>query len=87
VCVKGEVMCSRTCTDLSDDPMNCGQCGHDCGSGLCVSGQCVCYPGAQMCMSSGPGVQCADLQASRQNCGACGHACQSDQECVNGTCQ
>ncbi len=28
------------CTDLSDDPHNCGLCGHDCQGGACEAGAC-----------------------------------------------
>ncbi|MCL4397470.1 hypothetical protein M1403_00325 [Patescibacteria group bacterium] len=38
----GQVICSGTCTDLNNDPQNCGACNHNCGSGVaCYSGKCV----------------------------------------------
>ena len=32
------------CVDLSTDPHNCGQCGHDCSGGACQAGACIPLP-------------------------------------------
>ena len=40
VCFDADVNCNGTCVGTSDDPSNCGSCGHDCQDGACVNGQC-----------------------------------------------
>lgn len=39
-CLAGEAECSGSCADLASDRAHCGRCGHDCGGGACVAGQC-----------------------------------------------
>lgn len=40
-CPEGQVECAGICTDLSIDPLNCGNCGITCGSGIsCDFGVC-----------------------------------------------
>lgn len=36
----GGAECDGTCTNLDDDPLNCGACGHDCFGGACDAGRC-----------------------------------------------
>jgi hypothetical protein len=33
--------CGAGCIDVTDDPANCGACGHDCGGGACSAGVCM----------------------------------------------
>lgn len=42
VCDGGSTVlaCGGSCVDISDDGANCGACGHDCGGGKCVLGEC-----------------------------------------------
>jgi hypothetical protein len=40
-CTDPKVQCSSACTDLKNDPVNCGACDHDCGGGDCTSGRCA----------------------------------------------
>ncbi len=34
------IACNGSCVDISGDVTNCGACGHDCGGGQCVLGEC-----------------------------------------------
>lgn len=40
-CVPPLVRCEGVCTDVQDDPFNCGVCGHFCPTFICAAGQCV----------------------------------------------
>jgi hypothetical protein len=70
------------------DPLNCGQCGKDCGPGAtCTNGQCtcngvVCGAGESCCNGA-----CVDTKSDEANCGKCGETCSiSGGECINGAC-
>jgi len=39
-CSTPKTACSNSCVDLQTDSNNCGRCGHTCGSGACLAGQC-----------------------------------------------
>ncbi|MBW2263115.1 MAG: hypothetical protein JRG91_14175, partial [Deltaproteobacteria bacterium] len=40
-CPPPELDCDGVCTDVSDDEMNCGECGNECGTDeTCVAGVC-----------------------------------------------
>jgi hypothetical protein len=39
-CAPGYTECDGQCVELSNDPRNCGSCGHVCASGACVAGSC-----------------------------------------------
>jgi hypothetical protein len=41
VCIAPEIQCGNDCIDPTDDPNNCGSCGHVCPSNSCVAGKCV----------------------------------------------
>ena len=60
------------CTNLANDPNNCGACGSVClelGRGCC-------------------GGYCLDTTADRYNCGFCGNACGSvGEHCIDSVCQ
>jgi hypothetical protein len=48
LCSQGACACAKTrcptvCTDLSNDPHNCGHCGHDCLAGKCLQSQCLAF--------------------------------------------
>jgi hypothetical protein len=67
-------------TPVSDDPKNCGACGHACAPGqACVNGMCGCPDGKTYC----PGCAlthpetCVDLDTSDLNCGACNVLCRN----------
>ncbi len=40
LCEDGLEWCAGECVDLSSDPMNCGECGNECDSGICEDGTC-----------------------------------------------
>jgi len=65
-------------TPTTDDPKNCGGCGHVCDDGLaCIKGKCGCPEGMTDC----PGCsrlhlnRCVDLQNDDLNCGVCELRC------------
>lgn len=72
------------CTDLEDDPANCGACGTVCPStaSFCVARQCACPSPDTVC-----GSFCTNTASDRANCGSCGHVCPSnDLYCVASSC-
>ncbi len=91
-------MCGSTCSDLTMDVNNCGQCGRPCQSanvlglscnaGLCNTAACSgvwgnCTQPAAPLTDDG----CETYLNTRANCGGCGIKCTSTQACVLGTCQ
>ena len=46
---------NTTCddADLQTDPLNCGICGHSCGEGTCVNGECKCNENYNDCNGDG----------------------------------
>jgi hypothetical protein len=64
--------CSGECTNLQNDPRNCGGCGTECGDGTyCTGGSCVDIPCESKCagdetccgtMCCGAGTICCDPQ-------------------------
>jgi hypothetical protein len=39
-CAPGLALCAGQCIDLTSDPLNCGSCGHSCGTMTCTMGGC-----------------------------------------------
>lgn len=86
-CSEGMGCCEDGCVDLSDDPDNCGECGHSCGDIQCVGGRCRCSndepcPPEQECCADG----CRNLTTDSENCGRCGFTCGSGRDCCLGEC-
>jgi hypothetical protein len=80
-CSSGQSTCGSECKDLSDDQLNCGACGHACGTGqTCQAGQCQCS--AQLLACNG-----ACVPADVNNCGGCNTKCGSGQVCSANSCQ
>jgi hypothetical protein len=88
-----------TCTDVLNDPRNCGACGvacpggQTCASGICSGTDPSCGPGhvESFCnVAAGasflccPGGACTDTLSDPNNCGACGVVC--DGGCAAGKC-
>ncbi|NOY89787.1 MAG: hypothetical protein GXP55_01165 [Deltaproteobacteria bacterium] len=72
------------CVDLQTDPLNCGSCGIDCGSGTCDAGACTgtsCVGARTECFGT-----CVDLASDTMNCGGCGRGCAAAETCVSGAC-
>ena len=83
-CPPSYLQCNGACTDVQNDPTNCGACGTACSKGqLCTAGKCgiQCGGTTTLCGSS-----CADTQNDPANCGGCGTACMSGQVCSGGKC-
>ncbi len=61
----------------------------DGAEGLCVSGQCQCAAGLQLCSDPDGGSfkYCADLANDREHCGHCDHNCGVGTQCVHGVCK
>jgi hypothetical protein len=59
----------------SNDPMNCGSCGHACATGqVCITGTCMtastCPGGMPLCNGF-----CPNYDNDPHNCGGCGVVC------------
>jgi hypothetical protein len=93
--------CKDRCSDLDEDPANCGMCGVACLRGLdCIAGRCLarsCAGRMAGTLCSGPakgnGACCRDRcidpsawTSDVANCGACGHACAPGLTCKQATC-
>jgi hypothetical protein len=77
------------CTDLSNDPKNCGGCGIDCGWDDCRQGAChtVSCGGSTIECRAPTGWVCANLSNDEKNCGACNNPCGPGATCNGGTCE
>jgi hypothetical protein len=82
-CTTSQQCCNGGCSNLNADPANCGQCGHQCGSGeVCSAGSCRCAGNATQC-----GDSCVDTKSDNNNCGGCNRPCTGGRTCSGGTCQ
>jgi hypothetical protein len=83
------------CTDLREDPYNCGGCGVQCLGGVCLNG--VCRSDSNTCASAGL-TDCMDAEGHTYcpcvdndpfDCGACGVVCDvaGGESCAAGTCR
>ncbi|MDP9151324.1 MAG: hypothetical protein M3O36_15485 [Myxococcota bacterium] len=93
-------LCGGTCTPITTDPNNCGDCGKVCTNAqICSGGTCV--PASKGCIPAPQGGDpalkvcgrsCVDSLNDSSNCGsptgtgACGHKCAATEGCVNGAC-
>jgi hypothetical protein len=102
LCPPGTVLCNNlTCSDLRNDPYNCGFCDNACGQGLSckfVDGGSVYFDGGIAYFDGGAACQCTipdavfwngacfDLTNDPNNCGAIGLSCGATQACIDGGC-
>ena len=79
---------SPYCANTATDNINCGACGHACGTGeVCSNGSCALTCGAlTKCSPSAGSDYCANTMTDTNNCGACGNACGTGQVCSSGVC-
>ena len=94
-CGASQTACDAGCADLTNDPKNCGSCGHACGTNQgCASSTCgtLCTPPEVMCgggeagADAGGPTYCANLTNDPANCGACGKVCGNNHICSTGNC-
>src|SRR5690349_18356494 len=81
-CPMGTASCNGVCTDVFNDPNNCGACGNVCmAPATCQFGSCqiACPPGTANCN----GV-CTDVFSDPNNCGGCGVQCAPGNACTMG---
>jgi hypothetical protein len=88
------------CSDLANDPANCGGCGLACPAGqTCSQGACSGTPaecvhrlGGFCNLDAGlgylccPGLGCINTDSDNANCGNCGAACAAGTSCQSGSC-
>jgi hypothetical protein len=101
-CGASQTVCDAGCADLSNDPMNCGACGHACSANQgCANSTCgtLCTPPEVLCgagggeagaeggaAEAGGATYCANLTNDPANCGACGKVCGNNHICSTGNC-
>ena len=89
--------CAGACTDLSNDPSNCGTCWHSCvaditptSMGVCTYGSCSrrCAQGLADCNGNAEDDCETNIDSDPRNCGGCGIVCDAvaGQACVRGRC-
>lgn len=85
--VAGQIVCGGKCISPATDAHHCGSCNNDCGTGTCVSGQCMsnCAPNTIAC--GGKCLAVADLAVDPNNCGGCNKGCNDGQYCTNSMCE
>lgn len=86
-CDEGFADCGGTCTEVTADPDNCGDCGVICADNeQCFDGACGeigCDQDAIYCRRTGG---CTDGSIDPSNCGACGVVCGDGEACDGGEC-
>jgi len=69
--------CGGVCTDLKNDPNNCGTCGNKVSPLRCVDGKASCSLSTDtLC-----GTTCVNVATNSNHCGGC------DRKCSDGTCE
>ncbi len=76
--------CGDEIVNITEDPANCGECGHACPPELpmCSYGACECANGLEDCDTG-----CTDLDSDPAHCGACDRSCPPDAPCEGGECR
>src|SRR5688572_19522979 len=88
-CAPDEDCCDGVCTNLSEDPNNCTQCGMQCQGTLCLNGcSGTCQQAFANCDGNIVTNGCeVEIASDAANCGACGIACPMGAVCTAGMCE
>jgi hypothetical protein len=71
-CQAGEKSCGNSCSDVSRDSLNCGECSHRCGGHeICQSGRCACEAGFEICADTRACVPVCAVPKVRQSFCSC----------------
>ena len=78
------VSCEGVDVCLTNDKLNCGECGHACigDEASCVDGICMNECSGLVCSGA-----CIDPQTDHDNCGQCGEQCGDNDDCIEGSCK
>jgi hypothetical protein len=89
VCPGEQIDCATFCTDVSNDPGNCGDCAHDCANDIDAPGiQCAnraCTDGCPAPLVDCEGA-CADTATDNLHCGPNCQVCTGGRICSGGAC-
>lgn len=83
-CPSDRRACGASCTDIMNDPGNCGDCGLSClPNEVCQMGHCLdeCKSGESSCFDG-----CHNLSTDAGNCGTCGNICPYGLVCNQSVC-
>lgn len=83
-CPSDRRACGASCTDIMNDPSNCGTCGFSCHpEQICQMGHCLdeCKSGESSCFDG-----CHNLSTDAGNCGTCGNICPYGLVCNQSVC-
>ena len=82
--------CDGRCTDLENDPANCGECNRAAPLSECIDSEIICDDENALACQSGPETLSCVVPTTPEHCGNCGNACDAlsgnSGECRDGSC-